>query len=392
MNYTVFLRSKAANKNGVAPVCIRLVVERKAKLFTLPVKVLPIFWDEKKGKVKKTDPYSDFKNTIISQWIVKVETAIHTAVINDDRPSVLESTQKTPTEAENSFEAFAKELIQERIGTFSKDTIRSQKSNLNKILCFKRNLSFKTVNTLDFIKAYEKHLRQKIGNNNNTLWKSLTYLKSVLNEAKRKKLIKSNAFQDYKLRKVDGNREFLTIKETEILANLLKGQSLTESEKNVLTYFLFACYTGLRYADLKRLTYQHITIHDAMQNGKLESRYFVEIVAQKTAQSSGAKVSNPLPLKAVALIDMSKPKEAKIFRVISTQKTGKILKEIMKKAGIHKNISTHCARHTFATTLITKGANIAVISRLLGHTNVKTTMIYTKIVDEAKIQAIDLLD
>ena len=79
----------------------------------------------------------------------------------------------------------------------------------------------------------------------------------------------------------------------------------------------------------------------------------------------------------------------KIFKVITNQKTNEFLKDIMKTAGIQKTISFHCARHTFATVGLTVGIPMEVISKLLGHRDLKTTQIYAKVIDTLKIKEME---
>ena len=94
---------------------------------------------------------------------------------------------------------------------------------------------------------------------------------------------------------------------------------------------------------------------------------------------TGDDVVIPLTDKAKSLIETGKPNE-KVFDTISNQKTNKNLKQIMNQTGITKNISFHCARHTFATISLTLGIPIEVVQKLLGHKNIRDTLIYAKII------------
>lgn len=96
-------------------------------------------------------------------------------------------------------------------------------------------------------------------------------------------------------------------------------------------------------------------------------------------------VTIPLIDKAKLFMGTGLPQQ-KIFKIYVNQVTNRRLKEIMKKVSIHKNISFHCARHTFATVCITLGIPIEVISNILGHTKIQTTMIYIKILNEKKVE------
>lgn len=136
------------------------------------------------------------------------------------------------------------------------------------------------------------------------------------------------------------------------------NSNLAQNEKIVLQYFLFSCYTGIRYSDLKLLNAEDI------QNNTIHIRM------HKTSLG----VSIPLSRKANQLLPPSK--SGKIFSIFCNKVTNRILKKIATKSGIDKKLTFHVARHTFATTSLTLGIPIEVICKLLGHTNIKTTQIY----------------
>lgn len=211
---------------------------------------------------------------------------------------------------------------------------------------------------------YEGYLRTTRGNNKNTAIKSLIFIKNMLNKAVESGVIKENLCNKYKLGRIEGNREHLSLNELETLHTLLFNPKLKPNKANVLRYFLFCCYTGLRYSDIKTLKYSDI------------SEGIISIKMHKT----GELVKIPLIPQTKALIpDTTKYFENQtLFKVLTDQPTNRYLKEIMITAGISKHISFHCTRHTFATVGLTLGISISLISKLLGHTNLKTTQIYAK--------------
>ena len=197
----------------------------------------------------------------------------------------------------------------------------------------------------------------------NTVIKSVKVIKTFLNRAVDQGLITENPIKKYKLGTIEGNREFLTQVELESLEKLYNKNELKPSELNVLRYFIFCCYTGLRYQDIKDLRYSNIV------NNK-----YISVEMKKTKEY----VNIPLIEKAKALIPEGKFDKQKVFRVLSDQPTNRYLKTIMISAGIKKKISFHCARHTFATISKSQGIDYDVISKILGHSDIKTTKIYTK--------------
>lgn len=209
-------------------------------------------------------------------------------------------------------------------------------------------------------------MRSELKNKVNTIHKSLRFIRTFLNRAKRQGLIKNNVFENYRLKTEPSKREYLSIDELQALEALYL-KNLSSGAKNTLHYFLFCCYTGLRYSDVKRLRYKDIRENE------------IYITMHKTKDV----VSIPIIDLATKFIGFGAPNE-KIFRVCVSQVANRHLKDIAKLAEINKDISFHCARHTFATFALSKGIPIEVVSKLLGHKEIATTQLYAKIVDGYK--------
>ena len=167
-------------------------------------------------------------------------------------------------------------------------------------------------------------------------------------------------------------REFLTLDEVKKLME-------TPCQSLVKNMFLVSCFTGLRLIDLETLTWEEIKQDE---NGMM-----VEKVQVKTKKM----VQVPLTENAIAWLPKRNPYMKNVFRAFNRNALGEVLATWVKRAGINKHITFHCARHTYATLLITYGADIYTVSRLLGHSNVNTTQIYAKVVDKKKREAAELI-
>jgi integrase len=233
-------------------------------------------------------------------------------------------------------------------------------------------LSFQTINE-EWMESWKEFLLSRVSQNTALCYFSIT--KSALNRAVKKKIIPYNpASHVANIKKEETERVYLTFEEIQKLA-------VTDiKQKEVKRAFLFACYTGLRASDVLNLTW------DKIQDGKLKFRQ------QKT------KGFEYFPLSPTALELLyqnghsteQNPKE-RIFKVPVLRWINEILKTWAKKAGIKKNISFHTSRHTFATLALTSGADLYVVSKLLGHTKIETTQIYAKIIDQKKEEAVNLM-
>lgn len=152
--------------------------------------------------------------------------------------------------------------------------------------------------------------------------------------------------------------------------------------EQVKAAFLFSCFCGLRLSDIEGLTWSAIC-----QDG---NTWRLEIRMQKTRQL----IYLPLSDAARRYIPErgEKGPESLVFDLPKRVTTQCDIRTWVKRAGITKNISFHCARHTFATLALTQGADLYSISKLLGHTNIATTQIYAAIIDQRKQEAANLLN
>jgi site-specific recombinase XerD len=157
---------------------------------------------------------------------------------------------------------------------------------------------------------------------------------------------------------------------------LASKKFVTERLNQVKDIFLFSCFTGLAYIDVKKLTKNNITIG-------IDGEKWIYTNRQKTDTRSN------IPLLPIAEEIIAKYKEhpqclneGKLLPVLSNQKMNAYLKEMADVCGITKELTFHIARHTFATTVtLTNGVPIESVSKMLGHKNLRTTQHYAKILD-----------
>lgn len=146
--------------------------------------------------------------------------------------------------------------------------------------------------------------------------------------------------------------------------------------------FLFSCFCGLRMSDVRKLKWSSISL---TSNGNKQ----VEILQQKT----GEPVYVPLSQNAIQWLPEKNKSEAdgKVYSLPHVSTIEKWLSSWAEDAGLKKHITYHVSRHTFATLTLTYGADLYTVSKLLGHSNIQTTQIYAKIVDENKRKAVNLI-
>ena len=204
----------------------------------------------------------------------------------------------------------------------------------------------------------------------------------AMNKAVVEGLIPSNPFKALDSKEKPkirtARREFLTVEELKVL---IKTPCRYDIVKKA---FLFSCFTGLRYSDMKSLRWSEI---HTTADGKARYIEHRQVKTKKTVT---------IPLSDEALRWMPEQQEGidQVFYElkISPGTVEDVLKEWMKDCKIDKHITYHCSRHTAATTLLTLGANLYVVSKLLGHSSIQMTEVYAKIVDQKKVETMNLVN
>ena len=395
MNATIklTLRKDFKRKDGSNSIFLRLTINRKSRYY-------PIGISAQKGELQK-DKFL-FKNSIkdsvinnmkLNQAMAKAQQILNDFVKFEKTPTFIEFSLKFKSNySSKDFYDFALSYIDTN-KNLSKEAIRTYKSQITKLKKYHTsNISFSEVNNLDFIKAYENYMIDKLDNKTNTIYKSLAFIRTILNEAIKYSIIQDSVFSKIKLKKVAGNREFLRFSEINSLEKLLSSNKLSPKRSEVLRYFLFSCYTGLRFTDIKNLTYRDLFDYPFYNPETKETinRKMLTLEMHKTKR----QVNIPLIPQARALMRChNENNNSKVFNVLSNQKTNQNLKEIMKVAEIRKKggVSFHCARHSFATNAIAANMSLPYVSQLLGHSETKTTGIYVKILKDVLFDETDKL-
>lgn len=243
-------------------------------------------------------------------------------------------------------------------------TVRTYYWNLKKIEYFCPGLECKDL-TPDFVRDFKQHL-ESLRNKEATVVKALSVLRVFCNKMKADGVINCDPFEKVKIRRAYSHRGFLTLRELKQLYLNFQDMrtTLTRSEEEVMRVFLFSCFTGLRYSDLRTLNASEI----------------FDWKIRKQTHKTGEAVYIPIPVQARLLLP-EPLKPGRIFHVIDNASFNRTLRKAAKKLGYYKHIHCHLARHTFATTCITIGIPLPATSKLLGHRNLDTTLIYAKYVD-----------
>ena len=224
-----------------------------------------------------------------------------------------------------------------------------------------------------WVEGFRDYLTQERGLAQNSALSYFNKVRAALKQAVRDGILKESPAINVKgISEMETQREFLTLGELRLLVNTPCDLPMLKRA------FLFSCLTGLRFSDIQKLSWGEIQQSD-------ELGYFIRFRQQKTKGVETLPISD----QAYGLLEMESSAEEKVFFGLQYNAWNNLkLREWMAKAGILKHITFHCARHTFATLQLAAGTDIYTVSKLLGHKELRTTQVYSKVIDERKKEAV----
>lgn len=226
----------------------------------------------------------------------------------------------------------------------------------------------------EFIADYEFYLKSEKNCAHNTTMGYIKKLKKIVRQCVANNWLDKDPFMNYKIKIRDTHRTYLLEDELQILAD---KNIVIERLRLVRDLFLFSCYTGLSYSDVEKLTPADIATG-------IDGEKWIFTTRTKT------DTATRVPLLPPALSIIQKYTDniecianGKLLPVLSNQRLNSYLKELADICGFTKELTFHCARHTFATTVtLTNGVPIETVSSMLGHRSLRTTQHYAKIIDK----------
>lgn len=380
-NVLFFLKRDKQKKNGNVPLMCRITVDGEESRFSMKTDIEPAFWDVKTGKMtgrsvkaQETNALMDntksVLNRIYHQELERIQTVSAEKVKNNFLG--INTKQQTLLELFKKHNADVKTLIGKNK---SKATYQKYEVTLKHVTNFLRkkyslsDIPFCEINHM-FISDLETYFMVDCQCNANTTAKFMQFFKRIILIARNNGWLQHDPFANYKIRLNKVDRGYLTKEELECIASKKIDIKRLEYVRDI---FVFSCFTGLAYIDVYNLKESNIRT-------SFDGKLWIMTKRQKT------DVNSNIPLLEVPRMILEKYKgklpEGKILPISSNQKMNAYLKEIGDLCEIKKNLTFHLARHTFATTItLSQGVPIESVSKMLGHTNIKTTQIYARITD-----------
>jgi site-specific recombinase XerD len=380
-----YAKSTKPNAAGQLPIYVRLTVDGKRMEFSTKKFIDCTKWSPEMSKMKGTTEDARSLNEYLNLLKAKIFD-IQMELIHQNEILTIEifknkllGIQERGRMLIPIFEEHNRKM-EELVGIeYAPGTLERYKTSLSHtkdFLQWKYNVSDIEISKIDyaFITEYEFYLRSVRNCANNTAVKYIKNFHKIINQCLANGWLNKDPFFNYKSKVKEVERVYLTEEE---IQNIINKDFKIERVSMVRDIFIFSCFTGLAYVDVKQLTKSHISLGIDGDKWIFKNR-------QKTDTTS--KI--PLLPMAMEIVDKYKNhptciNENRLLPILSNQKMNAYLKEIADVCEINKELTFHTARHTFATTItLSNGVPIETVSKMLGHTNLKTTQHYAKILDK----------
>ena len=389
-----YIRRDKTNKRGEAPVFMRLTINGERADASIKRFIEPHAWNSAKGKAnekcrggKDLNLYLD----AISANILRIQRDLELDKKEVSAQIILNRyLGKEQSDRHTLMEVFRahNEKCRALSGiSLAPGTVIRYETSLRLTEAFLRTTYKKEDCYLDeithqFVEDYDFYLRTVRRCCHNTTTKYLLNFKKIIRIALAKGWMKKDPFAQVHFHFEPVEREFLEKQELKVLLN--KEITITRLAQ-VRDIFCFCCLTGLAFMDVQQLKPEHLV---ADIHGKIWIR--------KARQKTKNMCNIPLLDEAQKIIDRYRDHpycqtHGVLLPVCSNQKINSYLKELADICGIRKNLSTHCARHTFATLTLASGATIDNVAKMLGHANVNMTRRYAKVLDSSIMRDMEVV-
>ncbi|MDR6845341.1 site-specific integrase [Flavobacterium granuli] len=380
-----YAKSTKSNSLGLFPIYVRLTVDGKRLEYSTKKFIDPAKWSSNTSRMKGNSEEARSINSLLDfiknkineiQYELLKDGASFT--IEEFKNRLLGTKERTRTlipifqDHNNKIKA----LIGKEYASGTFERYETSLKHTKDFLLWKYNVSDVDIIKIDhaFITDFEFYLRSVRNCANNTAVKYIKNFNKIIKICLANHWIERNPFANYKSKVKEVERVYLSDDEIQEIINKDFGIDRLSLVRDI---FLFSCFTGLAYIDVKNLTKSHIS------HG-IDGEKWIFTHRQKTESAS------KIPILPVTQMIIEKYEnhpqsinEDRLLPILSNQKMNAYLKEIATVCKINKELTFHIARHTFATTItLTNGVPIESVSKMLGHKNLRTTQHYAKVLDK----------
>lgn len=385
-----YIKRSNPKKNGKVAIMGRITIDGKRSQFSTKLEIYPDEWNNELGKSIGNSTEATAINSMLDKIRGKIVTYYYKLMDIDGYAS--------PDKIKNillGFEEKGKTIIyyfdkfneqyRSKVGVTVRRTtylryelVKKRLSEFMEKTYKVKDMPYREITTV-FIQNFYQFLRSKYKSGNNNAMKTIQHLRAIFFYIKNSGEYFPDPFANFKISFEKKERSFLT--KAELIA-LYNKKLPSERLERVRDIFLFCSYTGLSYSDLQKLTKEKIRTN-------IDGHLWIMATRNKTGIPYKVRLLD-IPIAILKKYEYLQ-EYGELLPIISNQKMNEYLSEITNICGINKRITSHCARHTFGTLCLTEGMSIESVSKLLGHTKIKTTQIYAQITDQKLSNEMDKL-
>lgn len=377
---TIKRRNESERADGSAALYAVVYIQRDKIRIPLGISVCAADWDPILERVKGRGQQVKDLNLIISNTKARISDIMVRARLTGEiltKENFLSQFHR-PGETANFIE-YARRHLDALKPAMQPETIRHHRAALNKVEAYNPRLTLEQI-TPEWLRVYAAHLRIEHNNNPGTICKNMCVIRMHYYAAMRAGKVKNNPFEAYKLPRPMPLIVFLTEEELKSLIDLYRSDALPDNEADVLRFFLFMSFTAMHISDARNLFIEQIV------DGEI---VYVRI---KTRTRVKMPVSEPAA-KLIEYYAGGRKRGPLFIKLPTDQAFNRIIKRVCERVGIRKPVSAKTARHTFATLYYKKNkGDIGTLSKLLGHTQITTTMIYAHILKDSRMAGVAAFD
>lgn len=387
------LRKNRESADGKSSIYVRFTFKNKRVELSTGIFVSQDHWDDIKQHVREKIPGARVLNDRIDKMKTEIQDIFNQLRSSNEEFDVTDVKNKLVNNEESKgilfvFDYYLNSIISKLNKGYSMETYKHYKSSRKRLAEF-INTHYKKsdipIQSIDykFLDSFDVFIKKDFNNHQNTAWNYHKHLRRVLNLAISLDYIDKNPYSKFKVGLDETHREILSMEELQ----RLEDKSIHIERLSVVRdIFIFACYTGLSFSDIAKLSRIHL------QHG-VDGKEWIIIDRSKT--NTRCRIPILPKVKEILKKYEGYPKISNkdiLLPVLTNQKMNSYLKELGDICDINKNITMHIARHTFATSVtLGNGVPIETVSKILGHTSLKTTQIYAKVLDKKISEDMDLL-
>lgn len=388
-----FIKKSKLLKNGEAPICLRITINGQRAEVQIKRSVEVSLWNSNKecaiGKERKHQELNHYLETVRTKVL-----RIHRELEQDGKPITAEilkrhfygegESPKMLLEVFREHNKKYRELLDKDVvlGTVLRyeRTVRYLEEFMKEKYHFS-DIPLKNINQ-EFVKEFEHFIKTEKDCAQNATVKYLKNLKKIIRNALVNKWMDDDPFVEIRFHQTASNREFLTEEE---LNKLIEKEFTIPRMEVVRDIFVFCSLTGLAFTDVQHLKPEHI-FRD------MDGIYWIRKTREKTDNMCNIPLLD-LPVKLIQKYQNHPEcvRKGVVIPVPCNQRCNSYLKEIADVCGIQKTLSTHIARHTFACLAIANKVSMESIAKMLGHTDIRTTKIYARILDRTVSDEMQIL-